>query len=195
MDTTSNPPNIRSSWILPSKGVNADPLVMPLAFAPAGTFPKPSLCGCLFPGFNPGSTIPSCFVGGPVHSHSIPKDLSVVVEVLLGISWLFPCNTKLFSVLQGVGQAAELQLLHRRRLQHKVLTFFHQMMKTTLLALPWSRFGGMKRLLLLPNSHLKCPPSQGTLGRWTGRLWWKLGLSFPPLSDIRFGVPVMQPHL
>lgn len=53
----------------------------------------------------------------------------------------------------------------------------------------------MRGLLLLPNLHLKCRQSWGTPGRWTGRGWWKLGLSFPPLGHVGFGGPIMQPSM
>lgn len=68
---------------------------------------------------NPASVLPSCCVRGPAHAHPIPKELSLVVELPLGVSWLFPRNealvvcSKALGVLcfAGTGQAAEPQLL------------------------------------------------------------------------------------
>lgn len=102
MHTPPSLPNIRGSpQTLPSKGAHAAPLVMPLAFTPALTFPKLTLWGCLLLGFNP--TSPGCWMGSPSHGHPIPKELCLVVEVPLGVSWLFPCNEALvYSKALGV---------------------------------------------------------------------------------------------
>lgn len=97
------PTSGEAPWTLPSGGAHADPLVMPLAFALAATFPKLSLCGCLLPGFNPASVLPSHCVGSPTHGHPIPKELSLAVEVPLGVSWLFPRNEALVVYSKALG--------------------------------------------------------------------------------------------
>lgn len=133
------------SRTLPSKGVHAVPLFME-AMEVHGGSKAFSLCTCCdlphaefmwvpVASINPASVSPSRCVGGPIHAYRIPKELSVMVEVPLGVSWLFPCNAALvvYSKLYGFckGQARQQSpssFLIAEGCNHKGLTFFHQMM-------------------------------------------------------------------